>query len=292
MHTRSRHLPAEIVIFVATLIAACMSHSERDSRFHFQFDIYPGAIYLALLSWPAFLRGGDAAEDGPDVQLAAYSGPAYTMVSGLKFTQRGGTDLSFGEIAWKGQPFKPPIYYGLRAVLWPANDQQGVMVDFTHIKAKAVMERAVDQSGTRDGMPVPSREQLSTTFSKLQFTHGYNLLTLNLVRRRALGSERLLAYAGAGAGIAVPHVEVARTGFAPTMRTSEYQLAGLAVQVLGGIEWRLSAHVSLFIEYKLSCSAIRGAVKKGGVETNLCTHQLLGGPAWHLKARATTPATP
>jgi hypothetical protein len=57
-----------------------------------------------------------------------------------------------------------------------------------------------DQSETRDGMPVPSREQLST-FSKLEFTRGYNLLTLNLVRRRALGSERLLAYAGAGAAL-------------------------------------------------------------------------------------------
>jgi lipid A oxidase len=68
------------------------------------------------------------------------------------------------------------------------------------------------------------------------------------------------------------------------MRTSEYQLAGPAVQVLGGIEWRVSPHISLFLEYKLSCSAIRGAVKGGGsVETRLCTHQLVTGPAWHLR---------
>jgi len=55
--------------------------------------------------------------------------------------------------------------------------------------------------------------------------------------------------------------------------------------VLGGMEWRFSPHVSLFLEYKLSCSAIAGDVKGGGtVETNLCTHQLLAGPAWHLRA--------
>jgi lipid A oxidase len=80
-------------------------------------------------------------------------------------------------------------------------------------------------------------------------------------------------------------VEVGRTGSPTATRTSEYQISGPAVQVLGGVEWHFASHFSLFVEYKLSCAAIRGAVKGGAiVETNLCTHQLLGGPAWHLKA--------
>jgi hypothetical protein len=287
MPARTRRLVVETLFFTSTLLVAALSQPASDVRLRLPFEVYPGGIYLALLSWPALLRGGDGAEDGPDLQLAAYSGPAYTMASGLKLTQSGGTDLSFGAIPWKGQPFKPPIYYGLRGLLWPANGPQGIMADFTHIKAKAVMQSVVDQSGTREGAPVSAQEKLSATFSKLEFTHGYNLFTLNVVRRRPLRSERLVAYAGAGAGVAIPHVEVGRTGFARTTRTSEYQLAGPAVQVLGGIEWRLSPHVSLFVEYKLSCSVINGALKGGGsVETNLCTHQLLGGPAWHLKARA------
>ncbi len=292
MHARPRHrLFAETLAVASALVFASLNHPSGGVRLHLPFEVYPGAIYLGLLAWPAFLSVGDGARDGPDLQLAAYGGPAYTMASGLKFTQSGGTDLRFGAVPWDGQPFRPPIYYGLRGIFWPANGRQGIMADFTHIKAKAVKESVVNQSGMRDGLSVPPREKLSATFSKLEFTHGYNLLTLNLVRRRALGSEKLLAYAGAGAGVAIPHVEVGRSGWPPKTRTYEYQLAGPAVQVLGGVEWRFSPHVSVFVEYKLSCSAISGAVKGGGnVETNLCTHQLLGGPAWHLRARATEAA--
>jgi hypothetical protein len=285
MHVRPRRRFAETLAAASALVVASLSATPGGVRLHLPFEVYPGAIYLGLLAWPGFRGGGEGAEGVPDLQLGAYGGPAYTMASPLNFTQRGGTALRFGAIPWEGQPFKPPPYYGLRGILWPANGRQGLMVDFTHIKADAVKEAFVDQEGTRDGLPVPPQEKLSATFRKLEFTHGYNLFTLNLVRRSALRPAKLLAYAGAGAGIAIPHVEVGRPGWPAETRTSEYQLAGPAVQVLGGMEWRFSPHVSLFLEYKLSCSAITGAVKGGGkVETNLCTHQLLAGPAWHLKA--------
>jgi len=269
---------------VAVAVAS-LSASPDGISLHLPFQVYPGAIYLGLLSWPAFLSGGQGTEGGSDLQLGAYGGPAYTMASPLKFAQSGGTELRFGAVPWDGQPFRSPPYYGFRGILWPANGRQGLMADFTHIKAKAVKHALVDQDGTRDGLPVPPQEKLSATFSKLEFTHGYNLFTLNLVRRSAFRAKALVAYAGAGAGIAIPHVEVGRTGWPMASRTSEYQISGPAVQVLGGVEWRFAPHFSLFVEYKLSCAAIRGAVQGGAsVETNLCTHQLLGGPAWHLKA--------
>ncbi len=286
MHARRpRRLSAETLIIISAVVIASLGGSGSGVRLRLPFELYPGAIYLGLLALPAFLSGGEDALGGSDLQLGVYGGAAYTMAGALKFTQSGGTDLSFGAVAWQGEPFRPPIYYGWRGILWPHNARQGLMADFTHIKAKAVKDSVVDQSGTRDGVPVPPQEKLSATFSKLEFTHGYNLLTLNLVRRRALVGDKLLAYAGAGAGVAIPHVEVGRSDWPPKTRTSEYQLAGPAVQVLGGMEWRVGPHISLFVEYKLSCSALSGAVKGGGsVETNLCTHQLLGGPAWHRLA--------
>jgi len=65
------------------------------------------------------------------------------------------------------------------------------------------------------------------------------------------------------------------------------------LQVLGGIEWRFGRRLSLFVEYKLSCAMIRGDLVGGGkVTTNLCTHQLLAGPAVHLRARDAIPASP
>jgi hypothetical protein len=194
-------------------------------------------------------------------------------------------------VLWDGEPFKDPIYYGFRGYLWPRNARTGVMVDFTHIKAMARLQNVVDQSGTREGEPVAAREQLSATFRRLEFTHGYNFLTLNLLRRAGSKERHLIPYVGAGAGIALPHVEVLRQGRDRSERTSEYQVTFPAVQVLAGIEWRVMQHFSLFAEYKLSCAMIRGKLKTGGtVDTDLCTHQLLGGPSWHLRARDATAA--
>ena len=49
----------------------------------------------------------------------------------------GSTDMTFADIAWEGKPFRPPPYYGYRAIYWPS-DRYGVMLDFTHIKAVAI----------------------------------------------------------------------------------------------------------------------------------------------------------
>lgn len=213
------------------------------------------------------------------------------MPSGLRLTQPGGTDMRFGKIAWEGQPFRPPPYYGLRAIYWLPSSRLGLMGDFTHIKAMAVKSKLVDQSGLRDGMPVPAQDYLSATFKRLAFTHGYNLLTFNLVRRGTLRRSGLVPYGGAGLGVAYPHVEVQRAGAPVADRTYEYQLVSPAMQVLGGIEWRFGKRLSVFVEYKLSCAAIRGSLVGGGtVRTNLCTHQLLAGPAFHLRPREAAPA--
>jgi hypothetical protein len=282
----SRHLVETVAL---TTIVAIASLGATPLKLNAPFEVYPGAIYLGLLAWPAFFDE-EGAEDRPDLQLAAYGGPAYTMPSDLVFAEPGSTELRFGAISWEGEPFDDPPYYGLRGILWPGNGRHGIMADFTHIKAKAVKHASIELQGTRDGLPVPAREKLSTTFHRLEFTHGYNLLTVNLVRRGASSPKHLVVYAGAGAGIAIPHVEVGRRNRPPKTQTSEYQITGPAVQILGGVEWRFAPRFSLFVEYKLSCATIHGDVKGGGrVDTNLCTHQLLGGPAWHLKARGAVP---
>jgi hypothetical protein len=214
-----------------------------------------------------------------------------TARSSLNLVQHGGTDLTFGDIAWEGKPFRPPIYYGYRAIYWLPNTRFGLMGDFTHIKAIAVKERLVEQSGLRDGVPVPATEPLSATLKRLEFTHGYNLFTVNVLRRGMPRDYHLIPYVGAGLGVAIPHVEVQRVGAPQSARTDEYQITGPALQLLGGIEWRFGRRLSLFVEYKLSCAMIHGDLVGGGeVSTNLCTHQLPVGLAVHLRARAV--ATP
>ncbi|HSB58476.1 MAG TPA: hypothetical protein VLD66_02640, partial [Methyloceanibacter sp.] len=204
----------------------------------------------------------------------------------------GGTDMTFRGIAWEGKPFRRPPYYGYRAIYWPS-DRYGVMLDFTHIKAIAIKDRPVRQSGFKDGDDVPPQAPVSTTLKRLEFTHGYNLLTLNALRRGASRGPNLIPYFGLGLGVTIPHVEVERADKPRSDRTFEYQITGPALQLLGGIEWRFGRRLSLFVEYKLSCAMIRGDLVGGGkVTTNLCTHQLPLGVAVHLRPREALATSP
>jgi hypothetical protein len=145
MQTSSRvRLFAETLIFTSGLVIAAPGDLATGIRFRLPFEIYPGVAYVAYLSWPAFLQADGV--EGPDLQLAAYAGPSYTMKSKLRLVQPGGTDMHLDGIPWDGQPFKPPIYYGLRGILWPADARQGLMADFTHIKAKARLATAIEQT--------------------------------------------------------------------------------------------------------------------------------------------------
>ena len=255
-----------------------------ETRLRLPFDVLPGAVYLALFSLPALSERSDAS--GADAQLGAYLGPAYTSRSSLNLVQPGGTDMTFGDIAWEGKPFRPPPYYGYRAICW-LSDRYGVMLDFTHIKAIAIKNRPGQQSGFKDGDHVPTQAPVSATLKRLEFTHGYNLLTLNALRRASMRGPNLIPYAGVGLGVAIPHVEVQRAGKPQSTRTYEYQITGPALQLLGGIEWRVGRRLSLFVEYKLTCAMIRGDLVGGGkVTTNLCTHQVPVGIAVHLRVRA------
>jgi hypothetical protein len=273
-------------------LAATVATLGVEIRLRLPFDIFPGAAYLALLSLPAFSERSDRSDGETDAQLGVYLGPAYTSESDLNLAQPGGTDMTFRDIAWEGKPFRRPPYYGYRAIYWPG-DRYGVMLDFTHIKAIAIKDRPVQQSGFKDGDHVQPQAPVSATLKRLEFTHGYNLLTLNVRRRGAPRGPNLIPYAGLGLGVAIPHVEVQWTDPPQSARTDEYQITGPALQLLGGIEWRFGRRLSLFVEYKMSCAMIRGDLVGGGkVTTNLCTHQLLAGPAVYLRARDAIPGAP
>jgi hypothetical protein len=273
-----------ISLTTGLLLAATMATLGGEIRLRLPFDIFPGAGYLALLSFPAVWRKRSGGDASADLQLGAYLGPAYTGGSDLNLVQPGGTDMTFRDIAWEGRPFRRPPYYGYRAIYW--SDRYGVMLDFTHIKAIAIKDRPVQQSGFKDGDHVPPQAPISATLKRLEFTHGYNLLTLNALRRGASRGPNLIPYFGLGLGVAIPHVEVERADTPQSARTFEYQITGPALQLLGGIEWRFGRRLSLFVEYKLSCAMIRGDLVGGGkVTTNLCTHQLPLGLAVHLRPR-------
>jgi lipid A oxidase len=81
---------------------------------------------------------------------------------------------------------------------------------------------------------------------------------------------------GFGVGASVPHVEVRRAGSA--IRTLDYQLTGVAVEGLVGLEYRLGPRLSAFGDYKLSYSSNDADLKGGGtLETDIWTNHFVVG---------------
>ena len=163
-----------------------------------------------------------------------------------------------GRIDWQGRSDEAPIYYGFRFTRWSGNDF-GFGLEFTHAKAYA-------KPGSRD----------SLGFQRLELTDGLNLLTLNVARRWSMAYGRLVPFVSAGAGVAVPHVDMLVAGG----RTLEYQLTGPAVQLGGGVFWRISSRWQLLAEYKGTYSWHDIEFDGGGaIETNIETHALNLGVA-------------
>lgn len=207
-----------------------------------------------------------------------------TLDSDVKFKEPGETSLTFHGVDWDSDAFEEPQYFGLRLTYWLSRQSPwGFAIDLVHDKMIAELDQEVLVTGRRRGERVDADEVLGDTFSKLEFSHGHNLLTANVFyrwlprgRSRPSWLGRLQPYIGLGAGVAVPHVEV----IIDLVSTGEYQFAGPAVQGLGGVDIDLMKHLSLFVELRLSYAHIDADLNGGGsVETDALTYHLSIGLA-------------
>lgn len=233
---------------------------------------------------------------GDEFLFAAYGGAPYTYASDVR-VERAGTDMTVHGVDWLGKPFDDPIYYGVRVARWFQRSSFGAMVDFTHSKTYAPMEQKAKLSGTKDGQPLPPAATIGELFHKLEFTHGHNMLTLNLLYRLPSLGSFINPYVGVGLGAALPHTEVQLKG---GKRTYEYQYVGPAGQILIGVELRVP-RLSYFVEYKFTSASYRaplqdrdggalpldlwnqftrwakGVPPAGWVSTRLTSHQAIAG---------------
>jgi lipid A oxidase len=193
---------------------------------------------------------------GRETAVGAYLGAPYHYPSDFHFQKSGRHDLTIKDVHWYTLPFDNPLYYGARIQRWMSGGQFGTMIDFTHSKAFSPTDVEHAFEGTLDGKPAPKTGKIVDYFDKLEWTHGHNMLTLNgLMRLARFG--KFQPYAGAGAGISLPHSEIhLRTDPA---RTYEYQYTGPNAQALIGIEWRLKTG-SVFLEYKFTVADYWGPI--------------------------------
>jgi hypothetical protein len=268
-----------------------------------------------------------AGSRGAETLIAGYIAQPLYDRSDVHLTRPDDTDLTLKGLGWDGDALRFPIDGGVRAVT--GSQSVAFMVDFLHNKAVSrlgkgahgrklahpVIEDA-DTVGTLKGEPAPQRVKLTDVFDRLEFTHGHNVLLFTPILRLASITPRIRPYIGIGAGFALPHVEVWFPGESRDRRTSEYQYAGPAAQVLAGFEIR-TGKMSYFVEYKFTYARISAALtgdeswrnfdmpgdllrqvgrwwrgeepKFGRISTTLAAHQIAVGAGYWLRR---TPATP
>ena len=216
-----------------------------------------------------------AAVTGSETLLGGYVGVPLHDTSNVSFDRPGGTNLTLKGVRWDAEPFKFPVYAGVRATNW--RGPFGFMIEFLHDKAisrtgkgahgsKVTGDRAipdiVEAIGKLKGEAAPSKLKITDVVERLEFTHGHNMLLPTLMVRLGALTPNLRPYVGVGGGMALPHVEIWPAGEGEPARTNEYQVAGPAAQALLGLEVR-TAWGTYFIEYKYTFAWLSLALTGG-----------------------------
>ena len=172
----------------------------------------------------------------PDSQIAVFGGWNDSFDSDITLKQPNGTNMTLHDVPWDGVSFEAPPYWGIRGTWWLANNPNwGLMFDYIHAKVVADKGAVVSVSGRRDGTAIAPTDKVGNTFQVMEFTDGLNEFFFGAQYRWP--HERWTPYVGFGVGPSVPHVEVRRPGVGQPY-TFEYQLAGVDVEGLVGIEYR------------------------------------------------------
>jgi len=177
-------------------------------RFVFRF----GALFCVLLF--AAPRAAHA-----DWLFGGYMGASATSSNTLTVTPASGPPSTISNVVYKGQAFRSPWYYGVRAGWLPtATRGVGAEIEWTHAKAIAQFD---------------SRAQELNAF---QQSHGLNFLLGNVAYRFTPACDGHCAFVvRGGAGISTPHVESTFR----SIHQEQYQYGGFAWQVGAGAEFRI-----------------------------------------------------
>ncbi len=216
-----------------------------------------------------------------EFQIGAYGGWSHSFDSDISINQPGGTNLTLQDVPWDSASFKSPPYWGVRGTYWlESAPNWGLMLDYHHAKVIAEQGATVAVTGTRDGLPVEPREKVGNSFEIMEFTDGLNQIFLG-AQYRWIGA-RWTPYVGLGVGVAVPHVEFQRED---GLKTFEYQVTGVAVEGLVGIEYKIGPRLAAFADCKLSYSNNDADLDGGGtLETDILTSQVIFGLSYRFGA--------
>lgn len=213
---------------------------------------------LRRLITATFVTLGLATTAQAEMELSVYTGIQGAPHSGVSGTDPGGVGAFDVNAAWEGKSFSMPPYYGIRATWWQS-ESLGFGLEFNHAKVYA-----------------DAATLAATGFSRLEFTDGLNIITLNAFYRWQ-NDSKWTPYVGAGVGISVPHVDIESAGG----KTFEYQYTGPAAQLVAGVKYDLNDTWALFGEYKGTYSMNEAELASGGtLESNIVTNAINFGVSY------------
>jgi hypothetical protein len=181
------------------------------SRFTFRFGLLFWVPLFCVLSSP---RSATA-----DWLFGGYMGASGTSSNTLTVTPAAGPPFSLNDVAYKGQAFRSPWYYGVRAGWLPAGTRGvGAEIEWTHAKAIAQIDPR------------------SSDLNQFQQSHGLNFLLGNVAYRFSpLCAGRCTPAVRGGLGISTPHVESTFRN----VHQEQYQRGGFAWQLGAGVEYHV-----------------------------------------------------
>src|SRR5439155_5961086 len=80
-----------------------------------------------------------------DWNVGVYLGIPYTLSSPLRLQLSPGTDVVFESVAYRGEPFTFPLYYGYRAGYF--SNHLGIEAELIHLKVFADPSEVVGRDG-------------------------------------------------------------------------------------------------------------------------------------------------
>jgi lipid A oxidase len=152
--------------------------------------------------------------------FGGYMGASGTSSNSLTVTPTAGSGFTLDDVAYKGEAFRSPWYYGVRVSYVGPPDVTALSPEIEWTHAKAIAE--IDPR--------------SSDLNAFQQSHGLNFLLGNLAYRLAVScGGRCTPVVRGGLGISTPHVE---TTFR-NVHQEQYQRGGFAWQLGAGIEFHL-----------------------------------------------------
>ncbi len=201
-----------------------------------------------------------------ELEIGLYGGANVAGNSNITAKRNGATDKA--SIAWNGRSDEMPPYWGARATYWfDSAPGWGISLDYSHSKVYSDLNDA----------------ELVGKFTTLEFTDGINTLAANAMYRHNFKNSNFSLYAGLGAGIIVPSVEITTTAAANIGASAikEYQIAGTTVQSLAGVSYRFSENWKAFAEGKFNYVMINADINGGGsFKTSIPITQFIFGVSY------------